>query len=239
MDIANKAEEILRQLREIRQRHGEAAYKTACKDLAMQALRIPESDAILKRLLPDLGLDLDELKVEGPPSVPTPRGPAMPSFGEQDQASMLQMLQGQIPSMKTQGHLKVFMGCFNALRLTLDGYFSGQPVGAEAARDGLNKLLDMAKQISGVTEQLREVPPEAQSEVAREFHEEVRSSPAFDEGGLVRELLSSLDAVPLEGYLKQWYTHNREQIEQIKTPELRNKVFDAFRARALALKGSN
>jgi hypothetical protein len=238
MDPSSKAEDIVRQLQEIREKHGEAAYKSACKDLARKALHIPQSDAVLKRLLPDL--DIDELRAEGPTPPPVPRGPDMPSFGGPDQQVMLQMLQGQIPSMKTQGQLKVFMGCFNALRLTLDGYFGGQTAGAEIAREGLNKLLDMARGISGVTEQLREVPVEAQSEVARKFHEEVH--PPVEGGveeAVVKDLLSTLAGVPLEDHFKQWYMHNRNKIEQVKTPELRNKLFDAIRARALALKGSN
>lgn len=234
----DKAEEIIRQLQEIRDKHGEAAYKAACKDLARQALHIPDSDAVLKRLLPDL--DLDELKAEGPPPPPVPRGPAMPSFGGPEQMAMLQMLRGQVPNLKTEGQLKIFMGCFDALRLTLNGYFGGQTAEAEIARNGLNQVLDMARQISGVTEQLREVPVEAQSEVARKFHEEFRPpSPGVDEEGVINDLLNSLAGVSMEAGFKQWYTHNREKVEQVKTLGLRNKLFDAIRARALALKGGN
>ena len=148
MSLFDDADKIIAQLQTIKEQHGEAAYKDACRDIALQFLNLPQGDALLRKFFPEF--DPDELRAEAAtgegPKVRVPNTPAMPLFGQMPGAdeAMLQMLKAQIPNLKTQGQFNVFMACFDALRGTLNGYFGNEMAAAELARDVLNQALDMA-----------------------------------------------------------------------------------------------
>lgn len=230
--MSDFAEKLVRQLKEIREKHGEAAYKDTCRDIARKFLGVPQGEAILKRFFPEI--DVEEAKAG---AVETPDTPPMPSFGSMPGGDemMLQMLRAQIPNLTTQGQFNVFMACFDGLRATLNAYFGGQTVAGETARDALNKALDMAKQLTEMAQQLDEIPDGIKSEVAKEVNRPAKELHEYDEA---RGLITELEQIGDAKILQEWYDTNRARLDRIVSQKLRDEVFDAIRAKRTAL-GAN
>jgi hypothetical protein len=231
------ADKIIARLQSIKEKYGEKAYKDACRDIARQALHLPQSDTILRKFFPEF--DPAELKAEikegKGPSVRIPDTPAMPSFMPGSDEMMLQMLKTQVPNLKSQGQFNVFMACFDALRSTLNGYFGGEMASAEMAREALNQALDMGKKLAEVTAKLDEIPDEVKSETAKDLNRPAKELHEYDEA---RVLVVELEQIQNSEALQQWYDANRSRLDRIVTASLRNEVFDAIRAKRNAL-GAN
>lgn len=239
MSLLDDADKIIAKLQAIKEKHGEAAYKDACRDMALQFLNLPQGDALLRKFFPEF--DPEELRAEAAkddgPKVRVANTPAMPSFGQMpggDEA-MLQMLKAQVPNLKTQAQFNVFMACFDALRGTVNGYFGNEMASAEMARDALNQALDMAKGLSEMVAKLDEVPDEVKSETAKEAVRPAKELHEYDEA---RALMTELEAINDRGTLQRWYDTNRERLDRVVTVKLRNEVMDAIRTKRNALKAN-
>lgn len=145
---------------------------------------------------------------------------------------MRQALAAQIPNLKTQAQLNLFLTLFDALRSTVNSYYGGDVAAAELARDALVKGLDMAKQMQEIAEKLNEVPEGERSDAAREFTEPAKELHEYD---LHKRLNGELAAIKSLEALQRWYTDKRGEIDRIVSPNLRNSFFDSIRIKRKAL----
>jgi hypothetical protein len=141
---------------------------------------------------------------------------------------MLRLLQQQIPSIKTQGQFNLFSAAFDALRTTMDGYFSGDFEKAAKAREALNKALDNAVRVKEITEKLGEIPPEERSPQANEYLEPPKQ---FHEYDTQRQLLIELAAIQTRHDLGAWYNRTKDQRDRVSSQKLRNELIDSIRAK--------
>jgi len=228
-DVLGAVKELLKIKRE-RGKEGEEEYIQAVQEVAQRFMGSPEGEAALRTLLPDF--DFDAIKGSGKADTPP-----MPEFGQTSQERiMLQMLGQQIPNMKTQAQLTVFMAAFDALRLTLNGYFGNSFVAAEQARIALDQALDMSKQTTGITSKIREV--ENKSDTAKNFEVETLPPSNVHEYDNVKALMAGLGAISSLNDLNKWYAQNRSALDKIVDSKLRDQVFDAVRTKKQQLEVS-
>jgi hypothetical protein len=212
-------ETLLQQLEKIRENHGDEAYEQARRGFAKSLILKPNGDEFIKRAFPDL--DLDALRKEAEAEQ---QAVAQASPEEQ----MLAMIRQQVPNIKSQAQFNMFMGCFDALRATLNHYFGRNPDGAQRAREALNKALDMAAKMPELEDQVAEMPAEMRSEAARSFTEPPKE---FHEHDKQRALLIKVAGFTDLGELDGWYTEHRQEIDEVVDQRLRNELFDAIRAK--------
>jgi len=220
-------ETLINQLREVKQAKGEAAFREAIQSVAGQILGSPQGESLLKATLPDI--DIEGLKAEAAKQSVVSGSP---------EESMMKMLAMQVPNMKTQAHFNAFMGCFDALRATLNAYFGKEFASAEMARDALNKALDMAKQVTEVGEKLEEMPDDAKSDAAKEFTQPPKELHEYD---TCKRLLGELEGIQTTDELSKWYADNRQEMDRVVSPRPRNELMDNIRAKRneLMAKDSN
>ncbi len=214
-------EALISQLRQVREIKGEAAFQEAIQNVAEQVIHHPQGEALLKAALPDI--NVEELKANMAAKKSTSGSP---------EESMMKMLAMQVPNMKTQAQFNAFMACFDALRATVNAYFGGQTASAEMAREVLNKSLDMAQQVTAAVEKLNDMPDEAKSEEAKEF---TRPPKELHEYDTCKRLIGELEGLHSSANLKEWWTANRQTIDEVVSAKPRNELMDAVRARRNAL----
>lgn len=216
--------EVLEKLRET---HGQAAYEKARHDVAVEMILKPNGEAFLKNAFPDF--DLTEVRAEAEAKVAASQTmPGADDTPQTPEAVLFNLVRQQMPNLKTQAHFNAFMAAFDALRTTLDGYFTDNPERASRAREALNKVLDMASKINHVAEQAAEVPPEERSERLSEYVEPPKQFHEYDDQ---RRLRVELAAIPTYEALSEWYQANRKTMDRIVSKSLRDELFDAIRQR--------
>lgn len=213
---------LIEMLEKIRTAHGQAAYEKARDDIALEMVLRPNGEAFLNNAFP--GLDLTPFREEATQkaelaaqSEPVPQTP---------EEALFSLIRQQMPNLKTQAHFNTFVAAFDALRTTLDGYFTDNLGRAARAREALNKVLDMATQINKVAEQAAEVPPEDRSDNMKEY---VEAPKQFHEYDNQRKLLVDLARIQTLADLHTWYPANREVLDRIVSKSLRDELFDAIR----------
>lgn len=222
MPVELRIDQIQAQLTKLREQHGEEVYQKARRDIAVSVILKTNGEAFVTNAFPDL--DLDELKAEAAKrSAPTPGEPSM-----DPEHVMLRLLQQQVPSIRTQGHFNLFTSAFDALRTTLDGYFSGDVDRAARAREALNKILDTAAGVKDIIEKLEEIPPEQRSQKANEYLEPPKE---FHEYDTQRQLLTELEAITNRTDLGEWYAKTKTQRDRVTSQKLRNELLDRIRAK--------
>lgn len=152
---------------------------------------------------------------------------AKPNPLESDQA-FLRAIQQTMPAIRSQAQFNAFMAAFDALRGTLNAVFAKDEQAFKVYRAALDKALLAAEQVTEVTERLQEVPEAAESKLADEFKNPPRQ---FGEYDLQRTLLSELAAIRSSDGLSRWWTTNRQRIDEVRSPTLRNPLIDAVRAK--------
>lgn len=213
------AEQLLKQLEEVRTKHGEQAYEDAKRGLAQDIILKPNGETFLKNAFPDM--DLEAVKAEAEQIQEEVAKASNPD------ELMRQMMTEQIPNLKTQAHYNFFMQAFDALRKTLNSYFGNEPKAGDEARAGLDKVLDAAKKIPDIERQVAEMGDSA-SDAAQEFTQPAKELHEFDNQ---RALMTELAAVENGGELKRWYEANRDRLDAIVSKSIRDELFDAIRKR--------
>jgi len=225
MPVEMSTQQIQEQLQKIRKEHGEVVYLQARRDLALSVILKPNGEEFVKNAFPDL--DLGELREEAQKRLEAlPEGQATP------EQVMLRLLQQQVPSIKTQGQFNLFASAFDALRTTLDGYFSGDFEKAKKAREALNKVLDTAVRVKEITEKLGEIPPEERSAQANEYLEPPKE---FHEYDTQRQLMVELADIKTRLELGQWYERTKPLRDRVTSQKLRNELIDSIRAKRTEL----
>lgn len=232
MPIEMNIDSVRAQLEALRAKHGEAVYQQARRDLALALIGKPNGEAHIRLAFPDM--DIEELKAAAAPT-PAPSDESGGSFYQGGQAPsvpdeqlMMRLLQQQMPSIKTQGHLNLFQAAFDALRTTLDGAFSGDADRARRGREALLKVLDTAGNVHEVMAKLDEMPPEARSDAANEF---LQPPKQFHEYDIQRRLLVELEGLLTMAALTDWYTATKDDRDRVVSQKLRNELLDAIRAK--------
>lgn len=216
MDI----ETLLAQLEKIKETHGEEAFQSARRDLAVSLVAKTNGETFIRNAFPDM--DIDELKkqAEADKSV-TDAAPA-----QSPESMMLNMVRAQVPNLKTQAEFNYFMAAFDALRLTINCYLGREYDRAEKGREALNGALDTLKVIKDTAEKLEEIPEDQRSEVAKEFAAPAKELHEHDDQ---RRLLVELAAIDNGPALNEWYDTNRDALDGIVSQRLRNQLFDEIR----------
>ena len=226
MHFQVKVDEILAQLEQVRKTKGEAIYAKAKRDLALSVILNGNGEAFVKNAFPDL--DIDELKKEARELRKQQPAFAPESGGMSPEAMMMQMLKQQVPSIRTQMHLNTFIAAFDALRATIDGYYTGNLEQATQGREALDKALDMARDVKMVVERLEEIPEADRSPQARASTAEPKQ---FHEYDRQKTLLLELGRITSRASLEAWYTETKPVRDLITDQKLRNELHDAIRAK--------
>ena len=218
-----KVAEVIRQLEQFKETHGEEEYQKAARGLAVQLVRNEAGCKVVRDNFPFL--DIEELKKEA-----AERGQKRTQVPS-DQA-MAAALQERIPSLKTQAQYNLFTTIFETLTTYLDYAFQGDKEGATRLKDGLDKLLASAFTITEIGERLQDEPEAAKSPEAAEFREPPRE---FQEVDIQRKLATELMTKTSLAELNQWYEETVGERDRIVSQSLRNELFDAIRDRKKTL----
>ena len=116
---------VIDHLKNYRTRHGDEAWRKEVIRLASAAIRTsPQHEAFWKGIVEGKDfdwLDWEELHETAIMGDDVSNDPASPS--PDMQAQMLEAMKAQLPGLKTQAQLTAFMGCFEALQLTLKAIY--------------------------------------------------------------------------------------------------------------------
>lgn len=215
----NPFEDLLGQLHKIKQEHGADAYASACRDVArtMVAQGGQAEEFAREAFAEYLG---DEPSAsEGP-------------VGAVGNEAVMGALKMGLPHLRSQAQFNAFMAAFDALKVTCDAIFAGDPAAVLRGRTALDKALEVAGQVTEVTNKLDEVPEAAESKLADEFRPASVNPGEYD---VQKQLMGELEQIDsLEG-LNEWYQSTADLRNKIVSASLRNVLFDAIRSRKAKL----
>lgn len=150
---------------------------------------------------------------------------------EQEQAQFFKALQQQLPGLKSQAQFNTFQAAFEAFRGVMNAIFEGKPDVEKAAKGALTSAFEAAHKVTDLTEKLADSPEAATSKAAEEF----KQPPAeFDEYDRQRTLMSELAQIKTHDDLRAWWSDNRDRIDRVKSPSLRNPLLDLVREKKVA-----
>lgn len=129
-----------------------------------------------------------------------------------------------IDKPRSHGQAKILDLAREAFEATCNAILRGE--NPTVARAALDHALDGLGLATRLTTQLGEVPEAAQGPEAEQF-----KKPPVDQVALQGELLGELFKAEDEGpaAVSAWYQKNRQRIEEIQKPRLRNPLFDRIR----------
>jgi len=125
---------------------------------------------------------------------------------------------------------------FDAYSLALDTlleYLTASMRGYECRKDiqkGLLKLINSMDEVNRVAVKMQELPKDQVKN--RAYVEPPRE---FEEPKVQQQLLDDLVGIGDYQTLSEWWANNRERIDKVQTPELRNPLMDAIRQKKSSL----
>lgn len=152
------------------------------------------------------------------------------SLTPEQTAELLASWKKQIPALQSSVQVQAVLVAYDAFRYVVNSIVCGDTAKEVEARATLNTAFDVTRQITGVLNQLKDVPEAATGEKASAFTKTVGEEEEKQKG-----LLSELAAIQEVDELNHWYSRNHHRISEVKTPSLRNPLFDSIRARKSAL----
>jgi hypothetical protein len=232
-------------LQRIRQEHGDEDFQHALRGLFRDLLSKDEGLAYIERLLEALGqpagIDLEALKVEArekqekqvvtPSSAETPmqtpaKTPAK-TPAETPAETPAQMIEDAIkqaiPNCKTQAHFDLILHAWQALQIYINAAYGFDQDSAAKAREGINRLLDLAPQLAATHQKIEEHP---EATTNRDFVDPPRQT---TEVLTQQVLLAELSGIAGMDELETWYRASRGRMASIASQRLRNELFDAIR----------
>lgn len=222
-------EHLLTRLNQIRDEYGEEAWLEAIRKVAKDCIRAGGQAAVfgkaaLDGVHPSIKWDelVAEVKTEDEAAARVLRAEKAAS----DEQVFMRALQGQLPGLKSQGQFTAFQASFEAFRAVVNGILEGKKDQEKVGREALDKALETLRMATEITRKLEDVPEAATSEAAAEFK---KPPSAFTEYDKQRALLSELQQVGTLSALDDWWRQNRQRIDEVKTPSLRNPLIDAVR----------
>ena len=225
---------FLAKMDKIRAEYGEDAYQDALRRFAKEAIRVgPPTDDLVRGFLIPAGIDWDALKAEvvaetaTTEKAPPPGAPAAPDMG-----LFMRALQAQLPGLKSQAQFTAFQAAFEAFRATINGILTVNKDAEAAGKEALGQGFEAVRQATDITQKLEDVPEAATSEEAEAFK---RPPAEFGEYDIQRALVTELGKVQTLSGLDDWWTMNRQRIDLVKTPSLRNPLIDLVREKKYRL----
>lgn len=229
-----RLDDIANHLKKMRADEGEDAYQLALKALAKRLIA-GGSTEMVQSLLKSLedSLDLTRLKAEVQADMKRAQASAEKAADSASASGanpMADALKAQIPNMKTQAQLDLFMSAFDALRLYFDQAYGPNPSHLEDLKSALLKAIDLAPRISEVVDKVAETPEATTNEDFK--------TPPRDEDGVYQALMGELEKQSTMTDLNSWYESSRSQMDTLTNQDLRNQLFDSIRARKKSLSTS-
>ncbi len=239
-DIVHSIQNMVAELLRIKNEQGEAAYREAIRMAAATVLATGDKKSILffSSFLDNLDLDFKwadvvaEMGAQKSTAASAPEPPTAKPL-EPDMGLFLKALQGQLPGIKSQAQYTAFNAGFEAFRAIVNGITTGNAELEVKGKEALAQAFEVLRTATSVTKKLEDVPEAATSAAAEDFK---RPPAEFMEYDVQRALLSELERLGSEDQLNHWYNDNRRRVESIKTSGLRNALFDAIRAKKVALR---
>jgi hypothetical protein len=137
-----------------------------------------------------------------------------------------------LPAINTQAEYDAVVGAFGALRNNIAAILSGDKERSTQADALMGAALSAVRMAKEGSDKLREVPEAATSEASEAFKVAPKQ---FVEDDVLQRLLDGLTAITEHDAFTVWYRETRVEREGVVTPALRNKLYDAIRAKKLAL----
>ena len=209
---------LVARLHKIRAEHGDEAWREAMKTFARDCMKAGgQAETFAKAMFEGLDpqLNWDDLRAEHEAAKAAP-----------DMGAFMRALQAQLPGLKSQAQFTAFQAAFEAFRATVNGILTVNKDAEAAGKEALGKGFEVLRQATDITRKLEDVPEAATSAAAEEFK---RPPAEFREYDIQRALLSELEKVTSLADLTEWWGMNRQRIDQVKSPSLRNPLIDAVR----------
>jgi len=212
-----KRDDLLKNLKDLREQHGEDAYEKARDSLARMLLRQPKGPEFLKDAFPDhdFGPLLAEMLTEVAAEVPSTN-------------EMLTLIHTYLPHLKTGAQLDLFMVSFYALTQVFEYSFMGDVFKEAEAREVLRGTLERVSMMAGMAEQVSEIPDQDRSQAASRF---VDPPSIFGEAKEQLDLLTELAAISTQQEFNSWYRGERSRIDSVVSKQSRDTLFDAIRTK--------
>ena len=227
--------EMLQHFAKIREEQGEEAFEEEVQKYASKALE----DGVFPGMPEDILKDFKSSQREYEEAVAKKRAASNAKAEQlkQDQPTetdpaMLRVIQQSLPGLKSQAQFNTFMVAFDALKGMMNAIFEGNKTSEDEYRKAFDQSLDAAKKVTDITEKLSDVPEAAGSKLADEFRNPPRQ---FGEYDVQKALLLELSQISALDDLTRWWAENRQRIDQVVSPSLRNPLIDAVRVKKAAL----
>lgn len=226
--------ETMQELRRVQQEEGEDAFQQAVQKVAMQALRDGNLAELTQAMTSDVLQEYakatqmeDHSESQSVRQNNLRSTPQMPSDAMNSQ-EFIEMVRKSMPAMRSQAQFNAFLAGFEALRGAMQNIFAGNDEAATLYEKALHQSVGLARQVTGLTEKVVEAPEAAPSKLGEDFRKAPRQ---LEEASLQQTLLGELARLPtLEG-LTEWWLSNRQRIDEVRSPTLRNPLIDAVRAK--------
>ena len=206
---------LLQQLRDIRTKYGDEAYKEAATDIASSLISQGGKQEVFARsAFKDI---VDFSKLEATPPV----DPALVN-------PMLKAIQQAMPGVKTQAQLNAVMATFEVVKIWINSVIMGNLDEEAQSRVAFDLALEAVRKATEVTQRLHAVPEASASTVAAEC---MSTPKEFEEEPLQQVLLAELTGITTVVDLEHWYAEKRPLFDRIVRQDLRNQLFDAIRAK--------
>ena len=202
----------------IRKEDGDEAYNEVRKNFIRSSALRPGASEVLPEWFPDL--DVATIIKEATEH----------SSGGSCGGESTPQLQSLMPSIKTKAQQDVALLCFEALKTLLDASFSGNLVAVNLARSTLDQGLEVALKVSGMQEQVEQIPEEQRSPQAQRF-----VTPANQDAKIVDRLLEGLEKMSSLEDLQYWYTNTTLQRNKVEDRTQRDRLYDAIRTKRNSL----
>ncbi len=218
-------ESVLQYLETVKKELGEEEWKNAIRKQVTQAFRMGGTyeDFWREHVKAYDWINLDELKA---------KAAATPAGVTDINSILAQTFKNRMPGMKTQGQFSAFRGAFDAFEAVVNTIFNVDQDREVEARKLLDQAFLACKQATEISRKLEAVPEAATSKEAEEFK---RPPTEFQEYDVQQQLLGELAKAQSLDELKQWYEESKLRRASVKSQSLRDILYDAIRARRLAL----
>jgi len=206
-----KVDEVIEQMRQIREKSGEAAFISARDSLVRMLVNTPRGEDFLKTVFPDL--DLEPYKGQASAT----------------DESMMAALRAKTPNLKTKMQMQLLVTGADAYMLAMDCLFAGKKEEAKQAMNAVIAIWDATEKATEISEKVAEIPAEERSASASEFVD----APDQEEYTYT-QLMYEMALITSKEALEIWYRDKRQEMEKLRSPKYRNGFFDRIRD----LKGS-
>jgi hypothetical protein len=217
-------------LNDIRKRYGDGPWREAILKFGVDCLNAGgQTEHFAKEMINGLaseGLSWEQVEAAAAKQA-IPKNPA-PTMDEM----FMKALQQQLPGLKSQAQFTAFQGAFEAFRAVSNAILAKNKEGETSAKEALEKGFETLRMATDLTQKLEDVPEAATSAEAEEFK---RPPAEFQEYDVQRSLLSELTKISTLSELNEWWKTNRQRVDQVKNPSLRNPLIDLVREKKAQL----